>query len=201
MLGKPSRHLKRHLEEHGKRANATVVEIASRGMAVTNGAEGVIGNTTLALKTKLHVEPTGEPSFEIEKRFRYGQLAVPSAGMKVAVVYDPDDHDKIMLDETRSPYSSTADGAPVGRADLGELLAEVKAAQAQSGGNPQELAKILREKLGAEQGIVVDGGTTFGMAAADPLDRLEKLAKLHREGVLTDAEFAEQKAKILADGL
>ena len=47
MLGKPSRHLKKHLEEHGKKATAVVVEIASKGMAVTNGAEGVIGNTTL----------------------------------------------------------------------------------------------------------------------------------------------------------
>jgi hypothetical protein len=199
MLGKPSRHLHKHLEEHGKRANATVVEIASRGMAVTNGAEGVIGNTTLMLKTKLNVEPNGEPSFEIEKRFRYGQLAVPSAGMKVAVIYDPDDHDKIMLDDTRSPYS-VATGSTAPR-DVGKLLAEVKAAQAESGGDPQALAKILRERLGAEQGIVIDGGTTFDTAPADPLDRLAKLAKLHDSGVLTDAEFADAKAKILADGI
>jgi hypothetical protein len=34
-------------------------------------------------------------------------------------------------------------------------------------------------------------------AAMDPLDRLEKLGQLHASGVLTDAEFAAQKAKIL----
>jgi Short C-terminal domain len=33
--------------------------------------------------------------------------------------------------------------------------------------------------------------------APDPLDRLEKLGQLHSSGVLTDAEFAAQKAKIL----
>lgn len=35
--------------------------------------------------------------------------------------------------------------------------------------------------------------------AADPIDRLEKLGKLKAEGLLTDAEFAEQKAKILGE--
>lgn len=33
----------------------------------------------------------------------------------------------------------------------------------------------------------------------DPLSRLEGLARLHAAGVLTEDEFAEQKAKILAD--
>jgi Short C-terminal domain len=36
--------------------------------------------------------------------------------------------------------------------------------------------------------------------AADPLDRLQKLADLHDRGVLTDAEFAAEKAKILSAG-
>jgi hypothetical protein len=34
-------------------------------------------------------------------------------------------------------------------------------------------------------------------AQPDPLEQLEKLAKLHAEGVLTDEEFAAQKAKLL----
>jgi hypothetical protein len=33
----------------------------------------------------------------------------------------------------------------------------------------------------------------------DPLDRLERLAKLHREGSLTDQEFAEMKARIIRE--
>ena len=35
-------------------------------------------------------------------------------------------------------------------------------------------------------------------AAPDPIEQLTKLAELHKQGVLTDAEFAAQKAKILA---
>jgi putative oligomerization/nucleic acid binding protein len=34
-------------------------------------------------------------------------------------------------------------------------------------------------------------------AAEDPLDRLQKLAQLRESGVLTEAEFAEAKARIL----
>ena len=33
--------------------------------------------------------------------------------------------------------------------------------------------------------------------AADPLEQLEKLGRLREQGVLTDEEFAAQKAKIL----
>jgi hypothetical protein len=33
--------------------------------------------------------------------------------------------------------------------------------------------------------------------AADPYAELEKLGKLHAEGILTDEEFAAQKAKVL----
>ncbi|MFF1835454.1 SHOCT domain-containing protein [Streptomyces sp. NPDC058231] len=36
-------------------------------------------------------------------------------------------------------------------------------------------------------------------AADDLLDRLERLAELKKQGILTDAEFEAQKAKLLAD--
>ncbi len=39
MLGKPSKKLKKDLEASGKRANATIIEIAEKGMAVTRGAD------------------------------------------------------------------------------------------------------------------------------------------------------------------
>jgi hypothetical protein len=33
--------------------------------------------------------------------------------------------------------------------------------------------------------------------AADPIEQLKELGKLHQQGVLTDEEFAAQKAKLL----
>ena len=37
-------------------------------------------------------------------------------------------------------------------------------------------------------------------AAPDPMEQLKQLGELHTSGVLTDAEFEAQKAKILAGG-
>jgi hypothetical protein len=34
-------------------------------------------------------------------------------------------------------------------------------------------------------------------AEPDPMEQLEKLASLHQQGILTDEEFAAQKAKLL----
>jgi hypothetical protein len=41
------------------------------------------------------------------------------------------------------------------------------------------------------------GGGEEYFAEPDPLEQLERLAKLHEEGALTDEEFAAQKAKLL----
>jgi hypothetical protein len=35
-------------------------------------------------------------------------------------------------------------------------------------------------------------------AGPDPIEQLKELAQLHQQGVLTDEEFAAQKAKLLA---
>jgi hypothetical protein len=40
--------------------------------------------------------------------------------------------------------------------------------------------------------------TVGNAAAADPTERLGKLADLHQRGVLSDEEFATQKTKILS---
>src|SRR3954453_2991815 len=109
MFGKPSKRQQKRLAEQGVRAPATVVSIAERGMAVTSGAEGIVSNTELMLKTTLRVEPTGQPSFDVTKRISWPQLSVPSAGMKINVVFNPDDHDDIMVDRD-APFASSIPG-------------------------------------------------------------------------------------------
>jgi hypothetical protein len=193
MLGRPSRRKRRKLEEHGTRATATVLEIAKKGMAITQGAEGVIGNTTLALRAKLRVEPKGAPAFEVAQRFRFSQLAVPSVGDRVAVIYDPDDHDNLMFDD--SPEAAMSGAQSAVRPDLSAMLEKVREAQAHSGGDRMKLAEELRQEFGGNATVMMGPGAV----AADPLDRLEKLHKLHEEGVLTDAEFQAQKAKLLGE--
>jgi hypothetical protein len=212
MLGKPSRRTRKKLEEHGKRAPAVVVEIAERGMSVTSGSGQLVANTEVMLKTKLRVEPEDEPAFEVEERFRYPQLSIPSVGSRLAVIYDPSDHDRIMID--RSPEGVAAQFANVPGlqgTDLQGLMATVQEAQSQTQ-DPQELARILQQQLGTNVNVSQQdsSGVSFGAPPAgfgapapapeeDPVDKLAKLAELREKGMLTDAEFESQKARILGE--
>jgi hypothetical protein len=190
MLGKPSKRLKKQLEENGKRANAMVVEIAEKGMAVTRGAEGVIGNTELALKAHLRVQPDDEPEFEVKKRFSFPQLAVPSAGQTVPVLYDPQDHDKIIVDYSPEAQQEAAlSAAGIDADSLGDLM---------------DQAQQLRAQAQQMQGGTAGTGQMPGMTPQspappqpDPIEQLEKLAALKEKGALTEAEFEAEKARII----
>ena len=183
-------------------------------MSVTSGPAGLIASTELALKTKLRVEPVDEMPFEVEERFRYPQLAIPSVGSRLAVIYDPSDNDKIMID--RSPAGAAIQfGGAAGTegTDLQSFVSKIQDAQSQTQ-DPQELARILQEQLGTNvtvqqqdsSGVTFGApGTGFGSPAQaapeeDPVDKLTKLAELREKGVLTDAEFESQKARILGEG-
>jgi Short C-terminal domain len=212
MLGKPSRRTRKKLEEHGKRAPAVVVEIADRGMSVTSGPEGLVASTEVALKTKLRVEPADEMPFEVEERFRYPQLAILSVGSRLSVICDPSDHDKLMIDRSAAGAAMQF-GAAAGMqgTDLQSLVSTVKEAQSQTQ-DPQELARLLQEQLGANVTVQQQdsSGVTFGAPGAafgtpqaaeeDPVDKLTKLAELKEKGMLTDSEFESQKARILSEG-
>lgn len=52
-------------------------------------------------------------------------------------------------------------------------------------------------------GATMPAGWSGGAAAAPPDDqitKLERFGKLHADGILTDAEFAEQKRKVFDEG-
>jgi hypothetical protein len=193
MLGKPSKRLLKQLEESGKRANATVVEIAEKGMAVTRGAEGVVGNTELALKAHLRVQPDDEPEFEVKKRFSFPQLAVPAAGQTIPVLYDPDDHDKIIVDYSPEAQQGAAfSAAGIDPAEVGQLVEQAQQFRAQA---EQFQGQAAQLRTAAEAGQL---GGLAPQAQPDPVTQLEKLAKLKESGALTEAEFEAEKAKILA---
>jgi hypothetical protein len=97
---------------------------------------------------------------------------------------------------------------PAGPAELGNILGALHDAMEESGGDPDKLRAEIKENL-SERGIAADVQTsgdptivasTFGglMSPEDQtLARLEKLGRLKAQGLLTDEEFAAQKARIL----
>lgn len=197
MLGKPSRRTRKKLEAQGRTAPAVVLEIADRGMSITNGNDSIVANTEVLLKTRLRVEPTGEPSFEVEKRLRYAQLAIPSIGSVVTVRYDPDDHDALMIDDSEGAVLD-AMSARTGL-DLNGLMATIRETKAEHPGDRLAMGEALRAQLGVVQAPIVFA-SPGAVPDADPISRIERLAALHASGALTDAEFAEQKARVLAEG-
>jgi len=196
MLGKLSRRTQRKLEDHGTHAPATVLAISDRGMTVSHNGGHLVADTEVILRTHLRVEPAGEPSFEVTKRLRYDQLAMPSAGSQVAVIFDPEDHDELMLDPAGPAAGVMATVIP-GLGSVQDLLTTVRSAKAEAGGDRQAMAETLLAQFGGGA-TVLGGGAGFG-SPPDPLDELAKLGELHRNGVLTDEEFSAQKRKLLGE--
>ncbi|MFL5847025.1 MAG: SHOCT domain-containing protein [Solirubrobacteraceae bacterium] len=207
MLGQLNYFTRKKLRNQGVSAPATVLEIADSGMSVTHGSEGVVGNTELILKTRLRVEPLNEPAFEVQQRFRYAQLSIPPVGSKLTVLYDPEDHDKLMIDRDAAPASVTLNsvtqnGAPI---DLGGLLATVQQAKAAGGGDREKIAEALRASLGGQNVTVIDGTQMAGLGGGaespeeERIRNLERLVALRDAGALTPDEFATRKAALLAE--
>lgn len=191
MLGKPSRRTRKKLEQHGVRADAVVLEVGKRGMTVTHGNDAIVANTEVIVKLRLRVEPPSEPSFEVATKLRFSQFALPSVGQRLAVVFDPDHHDDLMLDPAGAGGSTAF--AP-GGVDLGALLGNVQEARAQAGGDREALAELLREQLGANATVIASSAAA---APADPIAQLAQLSDLRDRGALSDEEFEAQKRRIL----
>jgi hypothetical protein len=80
------------------------------------------------------------------------------------------------------------------------------------GGGAYAMGKRRERKQGEQQEQAYEQGQQSAMAAPAPAapassgitsqdtERLAELGKLHESGVLTDEEFAEQKARILGTG-
>jgi hypothetical protein len=184
------------------------------------------GGRSMEAKVRLCVMPEGQPEFDSEARV-WGMDAVEqlAAGRETYVLYDPKHASRCEIDRQRlrvefgpgrngkdrvvilttaearfeDTLASRAKDPAASAQHRQEILERAAAAQADSRAivdalQTGDFAEV--ERLKAQLAI---GGTGVA-AAADPLDRLQKLADLHDRGALTDAEFAAEKAKILGAG-
>ena len=125
---------------------------------------------------------------------------IPQEGYSVAVLYDPKDHSKVVLDLEAMPVAPGVDRDeavarhekvmarmrdPEARRQQVEEMKAKAAAQAESAAAIQE---TMSTAFSQAQG---------GAPGTEVADQLSKLADLRNRGVLTDAEFEVQKAKLL----
>jgi hypothetical protein len=201
------------VEQGGTVAWANVVEAKTLWTSGWNYENGpyTVGNNHHT-KVKLQVEPDDEPAFEASFHQTFpGRIPIP--GFQAKVIFDPNDHDKIaVLDGEIFPPGLSHEQAERSAQRHRELE------QAAKDGN---LAQFIQEQVRAGQAQAASGGqvlfseggpafvvhpegasspqsSSAATSARDVADELKKLADLRDRGALTDAEFEQEKAKLLS---
>src|SRR5262249_41640256 len=137
---------------------------------------GMTINDNPRIKMTFRVEPLdGSPAFDAHKTKTVSRLQIPRQGERYPVWYDRNDP------ETWA-FAMIADDTA--RQQLRQLFGAAADQFVGMGGAPAAAAPAAAPAAAAP--------------AQDPVERLQKLGELRAQGVITDAEFEEQKAKLLS---
>src|SRR4051794_26204667 len=132
---------------------------------------GMTVNDNPRIKMTFRVEPLdGSPAFDTTKTTTVSRVQIPRQGDRYPVWYDAQDTSSWM-------YATIADDS--GRETMRQLFGDVSSGFVGMGA-PDAPAPV------AAQG-----------QAQDTVEQLKQLADLHQQGLLTEDEFASQKAKLL----
>jgi hypothetical protein len=189
------KRMARHLEKKGVRAPAEVVEIAKFGHEVESSSSGfspldiasdMAGGNELApnsgnwivRKTKLRITPADGDAFEVEQDIRYGDYGryVPKAGEKLDVIYDPDDHGKVMVAPPTAEEEAIRTANALSKADIGF---QVGGGGAKAGAKPvtkedlEERTEDLNESM-AGMNSMLDQAQQFMSGAQKPGESIRK---------------------------
>ena len=129
-----------------------------------------------------------------------------TVGDIVPVRYDPRNRDKVELDEDALRAEQQHARESTQRSIDMHNERVVQAAEAKLEGNhgrgagPAPLDPELQELMDLEEAERQAQAAPAAQSSGSPpgrLDQLQQLADLHKQGILTDAEFAQEKARIL----
>jgi hypothetical protein len=143
----------------------------------------------------LRVQPESEPEFEVNRaEFMTGVPALYGGslvGLIVAVVFDPNDHSRIALDERREALAACA---RLNEAKLPKDLPASRVREQWALAHSDE----RNQRLGAIRDQALQAPPAAGpQARSDPATELKQLAELHAAGALTDEELATARARVL----
>jgi putative oligomerization/nucleic acid binding protein len=194
------------LQQHGIRGKATVEKADMAGGMEYSGymseknQEGLLTGerTMVKYKLQLRVElPDREPYLAGVKLPVPGpKIRYMSGGSVCEVLVDPNKPDHLAIDWNGTFQQGTVEQM---------AAANPLIAAAMKGAGVDIAAVSQMQRTAMEQGqtrgqVIVGGQLASGFPTAakpDPLDQLKKLAELHDSGVVTDEEFAAEKAKLL----
>jgi hypothetical protein len=196
------------LLQNGIRGQATVEQAdMSSGMEFSGQmretkVEGLLTGDLTMIKYKLHLR------VELPDREPYeAAVTLPVPGPKVRymtggsvceVLVDPKKADHLAIDWNGAFQQGTVE-------QMAAANPMIAAALKGAGVDVQAVSRMQEDAMARGQtsgNILIGGQLVGGMPAAakpDPLDQLKKVADLHDRGILTDAEFATEKARLLSE--
>lgn len=148
-----------------------------RGTAQVVACTGYQGDGVLqSCRIQLVVQAEGVPAAAIEHSGLVHRKRWPAPGMTLPVTVDRASPDRVKIEWD-----------------------EVESSRDRAQANAEGLAAAMRAEGGSPDGVGTAGTTPqrSDEEVDGDLDRLERLAKLHEQGVLTDAEFDQQKKQVL----
>lgn len=164
------------LFESGTKATAVVERVETTGK--------IINSRNVRIMLGLRVRPRSEPEFTYERKLLVPISGVPQVGDLIDVAYHPDDKSKVAL---ATDWSSDA--------GFGRLLV-LRPPDEPTAAEP--LGWQLDRGSDAESSAV-ETATSRRASADRVIELLERLHRLRQDGVLTEAEFEQQKAQVLSD--
>jgi hypothetical protein len=133
---------------------------------------GMTVNDNPRIKMTFRVEPLdGSPAFDTEKTTTVSRVQIPRQGDRYPVWYDPQDTSKWA-------YATIADES--GRQTMRQLFGDV-----------------AETFVGMNAPAAPAGVAAGAPQVQDTVEQIKQLADLHNQGLLTDEEFEQQKAKLL----
>jgi hypothetical protein len=165
------------------------------------------GSTSQGVKVRVRFADGAVTEFE-KGPLSASDVGYFTVGSVVPVRYDPADHSKIVLDipalkethaQTEVAQQAQLDAQFARTGEPGAPGLGGTAAQVFAGGG--DLKTQLLQMAAQNPGSVIDLRSSEPSAprAADPVDRLSKLAELKQQGLLSDEEFTAAKAKIFGE--
>jgi hypothetical protein len=141
------------------------------GTVISVQDTGTTINDNPRVKMVFRVEPLdGSPALDLEKKATVSRVEVPRQGDRYPVWYDPQD-------TSTWAFATIADDS--GRENIRQMFGDV--AETFVGMNAPGAPAAPAGQAGAQ----------------DTVETLKQLADLHSQGILSDDEFAAQKAKLL----
>src|SRR5579859_232843 len=192
----------KNLDEHGTRAPAKVITAEQTGAGVTTGNPALAGATEVLWKLDVKVKPDGAEPFDAHVEAKLPQYTALMVGSTVPVLFDPADHSNVTLDMSPQGWadaSAAQVGALTGNPALAAPIKEMMEAALKDPVAFRQHALEEAQKAFGAAGFTVMGAGAPQSGEAAMVDTLQKLADLHKQGVLTDEEFAQQKAKLLGE--